>query len=115
MELDLDVLEYLTGKGGRYIEEAVRGTSYLPRTVKGVATFLLDLEGNVDLLTAKQKVTFEKFLLPLLFDVPCRGLAGGQACQGSGVIEAELLLKCYRDDEFRCHRCRATLAEQTAE
>lgn len=105
-ELDLDLLGYLTTKGARHIEAAVEGTGYLPRTVIGVGTYLIDIEGDVDLLTAKQKVTFEKFLRPLLFDVPCQGLSGAGTCRGNGLIEADLLPKCYRDDEFRCCRCR---------
>ncbi len=106
MDIDLDLLVYLTGKGSPYIEEAVAGTGYLPKTVIGVGTHLLDIDGNVDLLTAKQKVTYEKFLHPLLFDVPCQGVSGADTCRGNGVIEAELLPKCYRDGEFRCRRCR---------
>lgn len=66
MEIDLDRLQYLITKGSDEIAAAVAGTGYLARTVIGVGTFLLDNEGNVDLLTAKQRVTFERFLLPLL-------------------------------------------------
>jgi len=102
MELDLDLLEYLCKKGAHYIDNVVQGTGYLPRTVIGVGTFLLDHDGNVDLLTAKQKVTFDRFLRPLLFDVACRQ----DICHGGGRIEADLLLKCYRDGEFSCRRCR---------
>jgi hypothetical protein len=111
MELNLDLLAYLTHKGARHVEEAVEGTGYLPRTVIGVGTYLLDIEGDVDLLTAKQKVTFEKFLKPLLLDVPCQGVSGPGTCQGTGLIEPELLLKCFRDDEFRCGTCRGAIAE----
>ena len=66
MELDLDLLKNLLSKRGDEIEKSVAGTGYLAKTVIGVGTFLLDNEGNVDLLTAKQKATFERFLLPLL-------------------------------------------------
>ncbi len=110
MELDLDLLEYLVGKGTRHIEAAVEGSGYLPKTVIGLGIFLLDNEGDVDLLTAKQKVTFERFLKPLLFEVPCQGISGAQSCRGDGRIEANLLLKSYRDDEFRCGRCREEIA-----
>ena len=48
------------------IVKSVDGTGYLAKTVIGVGTFLLDNEGDYDLLTAKQKVIFEKFLKPLL-------------------------------------------------
>ncbi|MFA5517027.1 MAG: hypothetical protein WDA20_12145 [Desulfuromonadales bacterium] len=106
MEVDLKLLRYLTGKGVHHIEEAVEGTGYLPRTVVGVGTYLLDIDGDVDLLTGKQQVTFEKFLRPLLFDVACQGLSGPETCRGDGKIEAELLAKCYRDGEFRCRKCR---------
>lgn len=102
MELDLDLLEYLCKKGAHYIETAVQGTGYLPRTVVGVGTFLLDHDGNVNLLTAKQQVTYDRFLRPLLFDVACRR----ENCRGDARIEADLLLKCYRDGEFSCRRCR---------
>ncbi len=66
MELDLDTLDHLIGKRTDDIEKSVAGTGYLPRTVIGVGIFLLDNDGNLDLLTAKQKVTFERFLKPLL-------------------------------------------------
>jgi hypothetical protein len=66
MELNLDRLSQLINKRTDKIEKIVAGTGYLPRTVIGVGTFLLDNEGNIDLLTAKQQVTFERFLKPLL-------------------------------------------------
>ena len=66
MEVDLRVLRNLISKRRDEIERSVEGTGYLARTVIGVGTFLLDNEGNVDLLSAKQLATFEKFLKPLL-------------------------------------------------
>jgi hypothetical protein len=66
MEIDLDLLDDLINNRIDEIEKSVAGTGYLARTVIGVGTFLLDNEGNVDLLTSKQKVTFERFLKPLL-------------------------------------------------
>lgn len=66
MMLDLDLLHKLINSRTDEIEKIVAGTGYLPRTVIGVGTFLLDHDGNLDLLTAKQQVTFEKFLKPLL-------------------------------------------------
>ncbi|OEU74584.1 MAG: hypothetical protein BA874_01910 [Desulfuromonadales bacterium C00003068] len=66
MELDLDALLNLITNRTKDIEAIVDGTGYLPRTVIGVATFLLDHDGNLDLLTAKQQVTFETFIEPLL-------------------------------------------------
>ncbi len=66
MELDLDILSHLISKRIDKIEQIVAGTGYLPKTVTGVGTFLLDNEGDIDLLTAKQKVTFDRFLKPLL-------------------------------------------------
>jgi hypothetical protein len=66
MELDLDLLDDLISNRTDEIEKSVAGTGYLARTVIGVGTFLLDNEGNLDLLTAKQRVTFERFLKPLL-------------------------------------------------
>ncbi|OGW34143.1 MAG: hypothetical protein A2X58_11130 [Nitrospirae bacterium GWC2_56_14] len=71
MLVDLRLLRTLLRTRTGEIEEIVAGTGYLPRTVIGVATFLLDNEGNLDLLTAKQQVVFEKFLKPLL-DSPRR-------------------------------------------
>ena len=71
MHVDLALLNNLIHKRADEIEKSVAGTGYLPRTVIGVGTFLLDNEGDVDLLSAKQRVTFEKFLLPLL-DLPRR-------------------------------------------
>lgn len=66
MYVDLDKLNTLIHKRADEIERSVAGTGYLPRTVIGVGTYLLDNEGDVDLLSARQKLTFEKFLLPLL-------------------------------------------------
>lgn len=66
MELDLNKLSNLIYKRFDKIEQSVAGTGYLPKTVVGVGTFLLDNEGDIDLLTAKQKVTFDRFLKPLL-------------------------------------------------
>ena len=66
MELDMDLLRNLLTKRRDEIEKSVAGTGYLAKTVIGVGTFLLDNEGNVDLLAAKQRVVFDKFLLPLL-------------------------------------------------
>lgn len=66
MELDMELLRKLLSKKSNEIEKSVAGTGYLAKTVIGVGTFLLDNEGDVDLLSAKQRVTFEKFLKPLL-------------------------------------------------
>lgn len=66
MEFDLNQLQNLITNRRAEIEQIVAGTGYLPRTVIGVGTFLLDNEGNIDLLSAKQLVTFERFLKPLL-------------------------------------------------
>lgn len=71
MNVDLPLLKNLISKRSDEIEKSVAGTGYLAKTVIGVGTFLLDNEGDVDLLSAKQRVTFEKFLLPLL-DAPRR-------------------------------------------
>lgn len=103
-EIDLDLLAYLCKKGERHIEAAVRGSEFHPKTVIGVGTFLLDRDGNVDLMTPKQLVTYQRFLEPLLFDVRCRS---GAACRGDGTVEAALLGKGYRDDDLRCRNCRA--------
>ena len=66
MEIDLRQLNHLISKRVDKIEKCVAGTGYLPKTVIGVGTFLLDNQGDIDLLTAKQKVTFDRFLKPLL-------------------------------------------------
>ncbi len=66
MHVDLDVMKNLISKRSDEIEKCVVGTGYLAKRVIGVGTFLLDNEGDIDLLSAKQKVIFEKFLLPLL-------------------------------------------------
>ena len=114
MTIDLELLEYLCHKGAQYIDAAVHGTGYLPRTVIGVGTFLLDHDGDVGLLTAKQRITYEKFLQPLLGAVPCQGMGASGACRGDGLIDAEQLLKSYRDRDFKCRACRASVAPPAA-
>ena len=66
MELDLNMLRKLLSKRSDEIEKCVEGTGYLAKTVIGVGTFLLDIEGDVDLLSAKQRVVFDTFIQPLL-------------------------------------------------
>ena len=66
MKADLKMLRKLLSKRNEEIEKIVDGTGYLARTVIGVGTFLLDNEGDIDLLSAKQRVTYERFLRPLL-------------------------------------------------
>ena len=69
MELDLKLLHKLLSKRIDEIEKSVEGTGYLAKTVIGVGTFLLDNEGDVNLLSAKQLAIFDKFIKPLL-DAP---------------------------------------------
>ena len=69
MHVDLAQISNLLSKRTDEIEKSVAGTGYIAKTIIGVGTFLLDNEGDIDLMTAKQKVIFEKFLLPLL-DAP---------------------------------------------
>ena len=70
MPVDLALLKNLLSKRGDEIEKSVAGTGYLAKTVIGVGTFLLDNEGDLDLLSAKQKATFERFIAPLLASRP---------------------------------------------
>ena len=71
MNVDLSKLSKLIHKRADEIEKSVAGTGYLARTVIGVCTFLIDNEGDLDLLSAKQRLTFDRFILPLL-DAPRR-------------------------------------------
>lgn len=70
MKINLILLRQLITRRSDEIQKIVTGTGYLAKTVIGVATFLLDNEGNIDLLTANQKITFEKFIKPLLVSRP---------------------------------------------
>lgn len=71
MNVDLTLLKNLISKRSDEIEKSVAGTGYLARTVIGVGTFLLDNEGDIDLLSSRQRATFDRFLKPLL-DLPRR-------------------------------------------
>lgn len=71
MNVDLNLIKNLISKRGDEIDKSVAGTGYLAKTVIGVGTFLLDNEGDYELLTANQKVVFDKFIKPLL-DKPRR-------------------------------------------
>ncbi len=66
MEPDLGQLRYLLKKRTAEIEKIVAGTGYLAKTVIGVGTFLLDNEGDIDLLSSRQRAVFDKFIRPLL-------------------------------------------------
>jgi hypothetical protein len=66
MTVNLKLLKNVLSKQGEEIEKSVAGTGYLAKTVMGVGTFLLDNEGDLNLLSSKQLVTFERFLQPLL-------------------------------------------------
>ncbi|NJD91526.1 MAG: hypothetical protein FIA91_08445 [Geobacter sp.] len=70
MKIELKPLRNLLTRRSHEIDKAVAGTGYLAKTVIGVATFLLDNEGDVDLLTAKQQATFDRFIQPLLSKKP---------------------------------------------
>ena len=70
MEINPKVLKHMITNRVDKIEKIVAGTGYLPKTVIGVGTYLLDNELDIDLLTAKQRVTFERFLKPLLEKSP---------------------------------------------
>jgi hypothetical protein len=70
MNVDLTLLKNLLSKRGDEIEKSVAGTGYLAKTVIGVGTFLLDNEGDIELLSTKQKATFERFIEPLLASRP---------------------------------------------
>lgn len=66
MNVDMNKLKTLISRRSDEIEKIISGTGYLAKTVIGVGTFLLDNEGDIDLLSAKQKVVYETFILPLL-------------------------------------------------
>lgn len=66
MNLDLGKLERLISQRTDVIEQIVAETGYKAKTVIGVGTYLLDNEGDIDLLTANQLVTYERFIKPLL-------------------------------------------------
>ena len=66
MEIDLNLLKNLITLRTDEIEVIVAGTGYLPKTVIGVGTYLLDNHGDVDVLSSKQQATFDKFLKRLL-------------------------------------------------
>jgi hypothetical protein len=70
MYVDLNQLRTLITKHSDAIDQSVAGTGYLARTVIGVATYLLDNEGDLELLTARQRATFDRFLAPLMQETP---------------------------------------------
>jgi len=74
VDIDLALLKNLISKRTAEIEKSIAGTGYLTKTVIGVGTFLLDNEGDIDLLTSRQRVVFEKFLRPLLLSGQGRSL-----------------------------------------
>ena len=66
MSIDLGRLNHLITQRIDVIEQIVAETGYKAKTVIGVGTYLLDNEGDIDLLTANQLVTYERFIKPLL-------------------------------------------------
>lgn len=66
MEVSLDALRTLLSKRRDEIENCVIGTGYKAKTVMGVGTFLIDNEGDLELLSVNQRATFDRFIKPLL-------------------------------------------------
>jgi hypothetical protein len=104
--VNVSVLKYIIENIPEKIENYAQEASYDPSITLGVAKRIIRNDGNIFLLSDKQKFHYENFLKPLLEDVQCEGVFGKDTCTGNGLIDDESLLISYMDDEFLCQLCR---------
>lgn len=71
-----------------------------------MAEFLVGNDGDVSLLSSKQQYHYDNAIEPLVQNVPCDGVFADETCSGDGVIDDELLLGCYLEDNLLCQYCR---------
>ena len=104
--MDLEVLKYIVDNNSEYIEQRVDETKYDPATAVNIGKLILEKDGDIGILSDKQKFYFQKFIEPLIENVPCEGIYGKETCTGNGIIDKESLMFSYSEDNFLCQHCR---------
>ncbi len=107
--MKIDVLEYLVRNEPNRIEDQLQGSKHDPAAALGVAEFLIGHQGNISLLSEKQRFYWDAYLKPLLHEVPCEGVMNDtehDTCTGNGFVDEESLLLSYQEGEFVCQLCR---------
>lgn len=104
--MNVSVLTYIIENLPEEIERNAQRASYDYSIALGVAKFIIHNDGNISILSDKQKFYYEKFIKPLLEDVQCEGVFGENTCTGNRLVDDESLLISYMDGEFLCQFCR---------
>jgi hypothetical protein len=104
--MNTDVLKYIVENLPDLIEIKLRDTSFDHAATIGVARVIIHNDGDISLLSDKQKFHYESFIKPLLEEVQCEGVFGKNTCTGNGFVDDESLLISYQEDEFLCQHCR---------
>jgi hypothetical protein len=113
--MNLELLGYLLNDGVHHIEELVNITKYDLTPATGVGAILLANEGDIEKLSPKQKFYYEKFIKPLIENVPCEGIYGPGTCTGTDFVDDESLLISYQEENFLCQHCRYDQGQHEAE
>ncbi len=104
--MNLEVLQHLVSNERERIEDLAHENNVNATVLVGVAKFLVGNDGDVTLLSPRQKLYYEKAIEPLIENVPCHGIFGDNTCTGDGIIDDESLLDCYLERKFLCQHCR---------
>lgn len=104
--MNYEVLQHIVRNEPGRIEALADANSLDASASAGVAEFLAGNDGDVSLLSSKQKYHYDNAIEPLVENVSCDGVFGGDTCTGNGIIDDESLLSCYLEDNFLCQHCR---------
>ncbi|MFJ5538987.1 hypothetical protein [Vreelandella titanicae] len=104
--MNLEVLQHIVRNEPERIEALANESGLDASASIGVAEFLAGNDGDVSLLSSKQQYHYDNAIEPLAQNVPCDGVFADDTCTGDGVIDDELLLGCYLEDNFLCQHCR---------
>tara|TARA_Y100001937_G_C7012628_1_gene281663 strand:+ start:442 stop:798 length:357 start_codon:yes stop_codon:yes gene_type:complete len=104
--MNLEVLQHIVENEPGMIEALAKENGLDPSASIGVAEFLIGNDGDISLLSAKQRYHYDNDIEPLVDNVPCDGVFGEGTCTGNGVVDDESLLGCYLEDNFLCQHCQ---------
>jgi hypothetical protein len=99
--MNLEVLRYILRHEPHHIINRVQATKYNPEATLGIAWLLLERDGDVDSITPNQQYHYKMFIEPIIRYVKCES----GDCWGTGYVDSQSLLRCYREKRFVCRAC----------